>query len=228
MEFIDVSKSDGSSHSGLSLAQKLAKLHTTPAPTPPNHRQSMFGFPRATYCGATKQQNTYSASWGKFFAENRLSAILRQIEDNHGHDKALASGVEAVVQKVVPRLLRNGHLGGRRGISPVLVHGDLWTGNYARGTISGWNGPEELVFDPSACYAHSEFEVSMMRMWGGFNAGFFHEYHRLVPKTDPKEEYEDRMLLYQLYHYLNHFLLFTGGYKDDALERIEKLLQKYG
>ena len=93
----------------------------------------------------------------------------------------------------MPRLLRNGHLGGRRGIIPVLVHGDLWIGNRVRGKIDTWDSPEEVVYDPSACYAHSEFELGIMHMFGGFSAGFFQEYHRLVPKTDPKEEYEDRL-----------------------------------
>jgi fructosamine-3-kinase len=100
---------------------------------------------------------------------------------------------------VVPRLLGNGHLGGRRGIMPVLVHGDLWIGNRVRGTIASLGGGiEEVVFDPSACWAHSEYELGIMRMFGGFSAGFFHEYHRLVPKAEPVWEYEDRIKLYQL------------------------------
>jgi protein-ribulosamine 3-kinase len=35
-------------------------------------------------------------------------------------------------------------------------------------------------------------------MFGGFSAGFFNEYHQLVPKTNPKIEYDDRMDLYEL------------------------------
>jgi fructosamine-3-kinase len=37
-----------------------------------------------------------------------------------------------------------------------------------------------------------------MRIFGGFPAGFFDEYHRLVPKTEPIHEYEDRIQLYGL------------------------------
>jgi fructosamine-3-kinase len=88
----------------------------------------------------------------------------------------------------VSQLLGNGHLGGHRSIILVLVHGDLWTGN---GTIASWGaGVEEVVFDPSACWARSEYELGVMRMFGGFSAGFFHDYHRLVPKTEPVGEYE--------------------------------------
>jgi len=37
-----------------------------------------------------------------------------------------------------------------------------------------------------------------MRMFGGFDKAFFDEYHRLCPKTEPVEEYEDRLKLYEL------------------------------
>lgn len=158
----------------------------------------MFDWPTPTYRGSTQQINTFCSSWGKFYSENRLLACLQRIDDAHGTDKELRAGVEAIVQRVVPRLLGNGHLGGRPGIRPVLVHGDLWIGNRVRGRIASWSGPEEITFDPSVCYAHSEFEIGIMRMFGGFSAGFFHEYHRIVPKTEPKEEYEDRIKLYQL------------------------------
>jgi protein-ribulosamine 3-kinase len=200
MDFVDVTHRGDISSGGsvLSLAQKLAKLHTTTAPVPPGYNQPMFGFPVPTYCGSTWQNNSLCASWSKFFSDNRLLAVIQQIDENHGTDQELRAGVEAVVRVVVPRLLRNGYLGGRCGITPVLVHGDLWIGNRVRGKIATWDSPEEVVYDPSACYAHSEFELAIMRMFGGFSAEFFLEYHRLVPKTDPKEEYEDRLKLYEL------------------------------
>ena len=184
--------------SGLSLPQKLAKLHNTPARAPPGYQSPMFGWHRVTYCGSTKQTNTFRASWAKFFAENRLLAMLQLIDESHGTDQELRAGVRAIVDVVVPRLLGNGHLGGRRGIMPVLIHGDLWNGNKAYGFIPALETVEHLIFDPSACYCHSENEISIMRIFGGFSAGFFDEYHRLVPKTEPIHEYEDRILLYSL------------------------------
>ena len=30
------------------------------------------------------------------------------------------------------------------------------------------------------------------------------------------------------YQWLNHYALFSGGYREDALECMEKLVQKYG
>ena len=97
----------------------------------------------------------------------------------------------------MPRLLGDGHLGGSRGIQPVVVHGDLWSGNAGRGHIG--DGPvEEVVYDPSAFYAHSEYELGIMKLFGGFGGSFFHEYHKICPKSEPVAEYSDRVALYEL------------------------------
>jgi protein-ribulosamine 3-kinase len=92
----------------------------------------------------------------------------------------------------VPKLLSNGHLGGRKGISPALVHGDLWSGNKGRGRLGGEGGVEDVAFDASCWYAHFKHELRLTRMFGGFLAAFS-EYPQLIPKTSPQNEYEDRM-----------------------------------
>jgi fructosamine-3-kinase len=180
---------------GLSLAAKLAKLHTTPAPVPRGFSRPMFGFPVPTCCGATRQDNTWTESWAEFYAERRLRAVLREGARKNGRDKELADAVEKVAAVVVPRLLGDGHL---KGVRPVVVHGDLWSGNHGRGRIAGKGGVEEVVFDPSCVYGHSEYELGIMRMFGGFGSGFWREYESLVPKAEPKEEWEDRIALYEL------------------------------
>lgn len=182
----------------LTLAQKVAKLHTAPAPVPEGRKRPGFGFPITTFCGSTPQTNTWCDSWAKFYAEHRIRAICRIIQENHGTDEELEALAEKIAGRVIPHLLGNGRLGGKEGIKPVLLHGDLWEGNKAKGRIEGHEGIEAITFDPSPCYGHSEFELGLMRMFGGFSAGFFSEYHHLVPKTDPKNEYDDRIELYEL------------------------------
>ncbi|KJX96479.1 hypothetical protein TI39_contig622g00006 [Zymoseptoria brevis] len=230
MEWMDIVDHDAAladGGSGLSLPQKLAHLHNTKAKIPSGQKDPMFGWHRRSYCGSTTQINTFRASWPKFYAENRLTSIMSMIEETHGTDQELRAGVNAIVDVVVPRLLGNGHLGGREGIVPVLVHGDLWHGNKAFGTNPAWGGPEHIVFDPSAAYCHSEYEIGIMRAFGGFTAGFFDEYHSMVPKTEPVREYEDRVELYKLYHYLNHYFLFRGAYKDNAMDIVKRLADRY-
>ncbi|KAL8781847.1 MAG: hypothetical protein Q9213_005822 [Squamulea squamosa] len=197
-EFIDI-ETTSNAQTGLSLAQKLAQLHTAPSPIPHGSPQPAFGFHIPTSVGRTLQDNTWSTSWADFFANNRLRLVGRIIQSTYGDtDTGLQKLLARVIDEVVPHLLRDGHLGGERGITPSLVHGDLWPGNYTRGIVGGKGGVEEVIFDPGSCCAHSEYELGIMRMFGGFSSGFFKEYHRLVPKTEPVEEYQGRLELYQL------------------------------
>jgi fructosamine-3-kinase len=45
-------------------------------------------------------------------------------------------------------------------------------------------------------------------MFGGIPKSFFEEYHKHMPKTEPVDQYELRGDLYELFHYLNHTVLF--------------------
>ncbi|KAF1831797.1 hypothetical protein BDW02DRAFT_571692 [Decorospora gaudefroyi] len=223
------SRSGSKSRSAQSLAAKLAKLHTTPAPIPDGYEKPMFGFPTTTCCGDTPQDNSYKESWAEFYAENRLIFILGRAEKRNGKESDVRKLVEQTASKVVPRLLGDHHLNNGKRITPVVVHGDLWSGNASVGVIGSDKGePEDVVFDSSACYAHSEYELGIMQMFGGFGGGFLKEYHELCPKTEPVDEYEDRVKLYELYHHLNHYALFGGSYRSGALSIMKELVRKYG
>lgn len=214
----------------MSLAEKLAKLHTTPAPVPEGHDKPQFGFPATTCCGDTPQDNSYRSSWAEFYKENRLRFILGRSNKSNGSDKQLSTLVNRTCDEVIPRLIGDDHLNNGKGVTPVVVHGDLWSGNAGRGNLPSMpkDGMEDVVFDSSACYAHSEFELGIMKMFGGFGGGFLKDYHKLCPKTEPVNEYDDRILLYELYHHLNHYALFGGGYKGGAVNIMQELLKKYG
>ncbi|KAJ5272793.1 hypothetical protein N7478_007918 [Penicillium angulare] len=196
-EFLDRDNT-GKPSTGLSLAQKLAQLHATPASIPEGYASPVFGFPAVTYCGPTPQSKKYSTSWHDFFVEYRMRTILHECEVKQGLDHELRYWVEKTIAGPIHHLLADGHLGGSSGITPVTVHGNLWNGNKMRGTIWGTEEVGDVVFDPSSSWCHSEFEMGILTLFGGFSAGFFQEYHRLLPKTSPAHEYEDRVGLYQL------------------------------
>jgi protein-ribulosamine 3-kinase len=226
---LDSGRSRLSSGSSSSLATRLGKLHTTPAPLDLKTGQRRFGFPVPTFCGDTRQPNRFHASWADFYANERLMMILLECERRNGKEPSLRQLVERTVRLAVPALLADGHLGyGKDGhgtdIIPVVVHGDLWSGNAGRGRIVGHGGRSsnherkqagrvsedegedededgiaDVVYDPSACYAHSEYELGIMRMFGGFGSAFFDAYHQIVPKTEPVDEYNDRGKLYELW-----------------------------
>lgn len=209
-EFLDLRSSRNRRSSGdekdpSSLAYRLRKLHTTPAPVDPATGRSRYGFPVPTFCGDTRQSNTFYDSWADFYANERLLTILSSSEKRNGRDAGLRDLVEKTARIIVPRLLGDEHLGydsrgEGEGIQPVVVHGDLWSGNTDWGRIFGDEDEKvgDVVYDPSACYAHSEFELGIMGMFGGFGGKFFEDYHRAVPRTEPVEEYEDRIRLYEL------------------------------
>ena len=117
---------------------------------------------------------------------------------SNGADKELNNLIEKTVTTIVPRLIGDDHLNGGKGVTPVTTHGDLWSGNASHGTIGGADGSQDVVYDPSACYAHNEYDLGIMKMFGGFGTSFFKEYHSLCPKTEPTNEYDDRIALYEL------------------------------
>lgn len=101
-------------------------------------------------------------------------------------------------------------------VVPALLHGDLWGGNIAECS----DGP--IIFDPASFYGHSEYELGIAGMFGGFNKSFYSAYHSKIPKTPG---FEKRQQLYQLFHYLNHWNHFGGGYRGSSLRIMKDLVK---
>ncbi|KAJ5443765.1 uncharacterized protein N7458_007637 [Penicillium daleae] len=145
-EFLDLSgamgRDSGDETDPSSLAYRLGKLHSTPTPADPESGRRRYGFPVPTFCGDTRQANKFYDSWAEFYANERLLSILASSERRNGRDAGLRDLVEKTANIVVPRLLADDHLGYNtqgegEGIQPVVVHGDLWSGNVDRGRIVG-------------------------------------------------------------------------------------------
>ncbi|KAJ8463187.1 hypothetical protein ONZ45_g17673 [Pleurotus djamor] len=106
------------------------------------------------------------------------------------------------------------------------------TGRYPElirsGQLSGNTGMDKdgqpIIYDPASFFGHNEADLAIGRMFGGIPRSFYDEYHKHLPKTEPVNEYEARGQLYQLFHYLNHTLLFGGSYSGSALSIMKTLL----
>lgn len=127
------------------LGKALADLHLNS--TSPN---GMYGFAIPTYQATIPQRVEWQGSWEVFF-HNLMERILRVEWASQGPDKELKQLTEAIMTKVIPRLLRPLESGGRQ-IQPRLVHGDLWDGNTS--STADTNTP--VIFDATCLYAHNE------------------------------------------------------------------------
>jgi len=169
------------------LGRGLAQLHRKTA--------SAFGFHHSNYCGTTVQDNTWTDNWPEFFAECRIWALIKQIKSVRGMSVEQQVVYENLADRI-PLLLTHRTV-------PSLIHGDLWSGNYMYTS----NGP--ALIDPACYYADREMELGMMQLFGGFSSTVWKAYQEEFPLPDG---WQQRIRLYQLYHVLNHYLLFGVSY----------------
>ncbi|MFM8604626.1 MAG: fructosamine kinase family protein [Cyanobium sp.] len=164
-----------------------------------------FGWSRDNAIGSSPQANGWLEHWGQFFAERRLAPQLEWL----ARAGTPLRGAAALLERT-PQWL------GGHGAEPVLVHGDLWSGNAAlladgRGTI----------YDPAVHRADREVDLAMARLFGGFPPAFFAGYEAAWPLP---AGHRRRVALYNLYHLLNHANLFGGSYRGQAQATIDQLL----
>ncbi len=180
------------------LGQQLAQMH----------RQSggnQFGWERDNYIGATPQKNDWHSQWPDFFWSCRLAYQLRLAQRRGGRfpdSEKLCMRVQQCLSSVP--------------VEPVLVHGDLWSGNAAF-TAAG----EPVIFDPAVYYGHREVDVAMSELFGGFPPEFYRGYESEWPLASG---YAERKIIYNLYHILNHFNLFGGSYGQQAERMILEII----
>ncbi|KAM4011788.1 ketosamine-3-kinase-like [Anomaloglossus baeobatrachus] len=167
-----------------------------------------FGFHTVTCCGSIPLVNDWQEDWVAFYCRQRIQRQMELLEEKSGDREARE--LWAQLQLKVPQFFSE------MAVVPALLHGDLWGGNVAELDT----GP--VVFDPACFYGHAEFELAIAGMFGGFGSSFYSAYHSKMPKTPGCEK---RLKLYQLFHYLNHWNHFGGGYRGSSLGTMRSLLK---
>jgi fructosamine-3-kinase len=181
----------------------LAMLHNRPA-------GDRFGWPEDNFIGTTPQINTRIYEWPSFFLTHRLG---------YQRDRGAANGLPKAMLTKLDRLIeRGGALFNEGGITPSLLHGDLWRGNIGFG-LDG----VPVLFDPAVYIGDAEADLAMSALFGGFGDRFYGAYRELRPKP---AGHQQRHTLYNLYHLLNHFNLFGGGYLSGCQRSIDALLSE--
>uniref|UniRef100_A0A3P8S839 protein-ribulosamine 3-kinase n=1 Tax=Amphiprion percula TaxID=161767 RepID=A0A3P8S839_AMPPE len=167
-----------------------------------------FGFDGATCCGYIPQVNEWQDDWVTFYSQQRLQHHINLVEQSYGDREARE--LWAKLQLKIPQFFSDVE------IVPALLHGDLWTGNVAESA----DGP--VIFDPASFYGHSEFELGIAGMFGSFSRSFYSAYHEKIPQAPG---FAKRNQLYQLFHYLNHWNHFGGGYRGSSIRVMKDLLK---
>lgn len=181
------------------FGRELAALHRAGAPH----------FGRVDRRATTSRQlpNEPADTWTQFFAEQRLRPLSRLAHDAQALPTELLQGIE----RVADRLDR--YAAGNQ--PPSRLHGDLWAGNRLVDSVG-----RSWLIDPAAHGGHREFDLAMMRLFGGFGEGAFAAYAEAWPLADG---WQERVSLHQLAPLITHAIKFGGGYVNATAEAVARL-----
>lgn len=197
-EFIELLTGNVAGHR--KIGTKIAEMHKV--------TQAKFGWRIDNTIGDTPQPNGVMDNWINFWRERRLGFQLNLAKKNGITKDVVRKGEKlmASLADFFPDKLPE----------PALLHGDLWGGNWMTDNLG-----EPVVFDPAVYYGDREADIAMTELFGGFSPDFYAAYNDAFPLD---AGYRTRKTLYNLYHVLNHFNLFSGGYAAQAEKMMDALL----
>lgn len=180
------------------LGVSLARLHRSGAPS--------FGREDRRTTGSRGLPNEPCATWAEFYATNRLLPLARLAHES----RALPERTIDALDRVAGDLDRFD-----TGEPPARLHGDLWAGNRL---VDG--GGRSWLIDPAAHGGHREFDLAMMRLFGGFGPECFAAYEATYPVAPGSEA---RVALHQIAPLVVHAIKFGGSYVGAA----ERAIRQY-
>ncbi|CAI5458094.1 unnamed protein product [Closterium sp. Yama58-4] len=197
------------------LGRSLAQLHLVSSAMP----GVQFGFNSPTRLGVMPLVNTpLSSSWSHFFLTHRLQDRLDRVLARFGDEaRELRDIVPNLVEAAEWILTTEAMV----EVRPSLLHGDLWVGN-AGVLRSG----EAVMFDPAGFFGHSEFDLAFQGWkpapgFPGFTDAFYDAYHQVIPRA---AGFEGRQCVYQLFHLLNHVLIYGREYFPHAMQMASRVI----
>jgi fructosamine-3-kinase len=179
------------------LGRALAAMHDAGSPS--------FGREDRRTTGSRGLPNEPCATWSEFVATQRLLPLAQRALDAG----ALPPTTIAALERLATTLERFDD-----GAPPARLHGDLWAGN----RLVGVDGRSYLI-DPAAHGGHREFDLAMMRLFGGFSARCFAGYEEVHPLRDG---WSERVALHQIAPLVVHAIKFGGAYVEAAASAIAR------
>ena len=175
------------------FGKELAALHKCTA--------EKFGFGEDNYIGSLPQQNNWCSSASEFYISQRLEPQLKIAREKGYNLNTKDSFFKNISEIILPE-------------PSSLLHGDLWNGNYL---VNSQGHP--CIIDPAVAYGPREMDLSMMKLFGGFDPALFTAYNN---EFGIQKDFEERVPLWQLYYLLVHLNLFGTGYKNSVTDIIKK------
>jgi fructosamine-3-kinase len=179
------------------LGQQLAQMHQETS-----HGQ--FGWQHDNFIGNTIQPNHWSSNWTTFFSQQRIAWQLQLLSEK----SVLLGDIDHIAKICHNALLHH-------NVTPCLVHGDLWQGN------TGFTFERGMIFDPACYYGDREVDIAMTELFGHFPDDFYHGYQAEYPLDNG---YEQRKIIYNFYHILNHANIFGGIYIEQAKATLSRII----
>jgi fructosamine-3-kinase len=146
-----------------------------------------YGWPVDYRLGSVDLDNREATRWPEYWGEQRLVHTTRLL------DRPWRERVERLASTLADRLPAEP--------TPVLLHGDLWTGNILVNC-----GEVAALIDPACYHGDREVDLAMLALFETPPPEFAEAYGPLEPG------WEERRVLYQLFPALVHMRLFGGSY----------------
>ncbi len=180
--------------------QQIAEMHSSVS-------EKGYGYDSPTFCGDTRLNNQWNENWADFYLGQRLQPLMQTLNkrgDLLGYEDLMMSAARKRLEGYEPE--------------PSLLHGDLWSGNI--GFIPDTVSSRPVIFDPGCFYGDAETDLAMTELFGRFPQAFYTGYQEL---RSVDNGYQERRPVYQLFHLLNHAVLFGGHYLVQSRDAISRL-----
>lgn len=182
------------------FGRDLAQMHASGAP--------VFGRQDCRPTGSLQLPNDPADSWVEFYGERRLLPLASVAEKRESLDPDTIRDMRSLAGRL-DELLGPAE-------APARLHGDLWAGNRLVDTSA-----KSWLIDPACIGGHREFDLAMMRLFGGFGPGVEQEYFDAFP---PAHGWEERIGLHQVAPLVVHAIKFGGSYVRVSASAIKSYL----